>query len=176
MKPLLVIPLALGLLLAACTKKAATTDTNSATATIEGVKTFKTESSHVEGKIDYPQTPPVGGPHNPTWQNCGIYTSPLYNEYAVHSMEHGAVWVAYREGLAGDQLKLLQKAVEGRPYTLLSPVPDLRTPVVVTGWNVQLDLPAASDPRLKQFIQKYEQGGTAPEIGSPCSGGYGETT
>jgi hypothetical protein len=45
--------------------------------------------------VDYPQSPPVGGPHNPIWQNCGFYSKPVRDEYAVHSMEHGAVWITY---------------------------------------------------------------------------------
>ena len=34
---------------------------------------------------------PMGGVHNPVWASCGIYTSEIAPEYAIHSMEHGAV-------------------------------------------------------------------------------------
>ena len=158
--------LTLPALLAACSQGGA----------IEGVKTFDNKGTHQEGRVRYAQTPPTGGAHNPAWQNCGVYTAPLYDEYAVHSLEHGAVWIKYREGLAADQVQQLQQAVEGRSYTLLSPYAGLSAPVVVSGWNAQLQLDSPTDPRLKQFIQKYEQGGTAPEIGAPCSGAYGGTT
>src|SRR3712207_9592687 len=43
---------------------------------------------HTEGSVDYPQSPPVGGEHNPIWQNCGLYEEPVRNETAVHSLEH----------------------------------------------------------------------------------------
>lgn len=143
---------------------------------IQGVNTFNNTSSHVNGQVTYAQTPPTGGAHNPTWQNCGVYTRPLYNEYAVHSLEHGAVWITYRDDLPADQVQHLTETVSGRSYTLLSPYPGLKSPVVLSAWNTQLEVDSSSDPRIKQFLQKYEQGGTAPEIGAPCSGAYSETS
>ena len=41
---------------------------------------------HVAGRIDYKETPPMGGAHNVVWQNCGIYGVPIHNEHAVHSL------------------------------------------------------------------------------------------
>lgn len=74
----------------------------------------------------------------------------------MHSLEHGAVWTTYREGLAADQVQHLQQAVSGHDYTLMSPYPDLRAPVV-TAWNAQLNLDSPTDPRLVKFIQKYAE-------------------
>ena len=143
---------------------------------IEGVQSFKyTGGEHQTGRLNYAQRPPVGGPHNPVWQNCGVYDRPLYDEYAVHSMEHGAVWITYQPGLSTAEVATLREAVQGRPYTLLSPYEALKSPIVLSAWNKQLAVTSASDPRIAAFIQKYEQGGEAPEIGAPCSGGYGDT-
>ena len=143
---------------------------------ISGVVTFENQASHVTGRVDYPQDPPAGGAHNALWQTCGTYDRPLYDEYAVHSLEHGAVWILYREGVAIDQVQQLQEAIRGQPRTLLSPYPDLRSMVVVVAWNAQLDLDSATDPRLLRFILKYGQGSSAPEAGGPCTGGYSETS
>lgn len=128
---------------------------------------------HVQGKVSYPQNPPVGGGHSAVWQNCGIYTSPIGNENGVHSLEHGAVWVTYRPDLPADQVKTLQDVVRGQKYGLLSPYPGLPGPVVVTAWGVQLKLPSAGDPRLKLFFARYGDGMKAPEPGGECTGGTG---
>ena len=143
---------------------------------IEGVQSFKyTGGDHQTGRLTYAQHPPVGGPHNPVWQNCGVYDRPLYDEHAVHSLEHGAVWITYQPGLSTEEIAKLRESVQGRPYTLLSPYEAQTSPIVLSAWNKQLAVTSASDPRISAFIQKYEQGGEAPEIGAPCSGGYGDT-
>lgn len=117
--------------------------------------------------------PPAGGDHDPVWQNCGVYTEPVLSAHAIHSMEHGAVWVTYRPDLPAEQVSALQGAVEGRTFTLVSPFADLAAPIVLTAWGVQLELDDANDPRLAVFLEKYVQGEQTPEPGAPCSGGVG---
>lgn len=145
-------------------------------ANIEGLKTFKYEGGqHQQGQVQYAETPPVGGTHNPRWQNCGVYDAPIASEYAVHSLEHGAVWITYREGLPQDQVDQLKKLVDGQSYALLSPFPDLPSPIVASAWNNQLSVENAGDERLEQFIDKFENGPQAPERGAACTGGVSDT-
>lgn len=147
---------------------------NNSSSSIKGVVTYSNLSrDHVTGKVNYPQVPPVGGPHNPVWLNCGIYDTPVANENAVHSMEHGAVWMTYQPTLSSADVRKLQNLVRGHSYVILSPYPGLPTPVVISAWGVQLKVSSPNDPRLAQFIAKYEQGPQTPEQGSPCTGGTG---
>lgn len=155
----------LSLSLVACTQKG-----------IQGVQTFNFPGGdHRSGSLVYAENPPAGGSHNPLWQNCGVYDQPLYNEYAVHSLEHGAVWLTYRPDLGAEGVAALRQLVDGRTYTLLSPYEGLPTPVVASAWGAQLKVDSPSDPRLKAFLDKYEQGATAPERGAACTGGYSGT-
>jgi hypothetical protein len=125
---------------------------------------------HLAGAITHKETPPIGGAHNVAWQNCGIYTEPIHNEHAVHSLEHGAVWITYRPDLPADQVQALQ-AVAADDYMLLSPYPGLPAPVVATAWNHQLALDGASDLRLAAFIAEYKNNPrTTPEFGASCYG------
>lgn len=126
---------------------------------------------HVVGAFAYPERPPMGGPHNPIWQNCGIYGAPIHNEHAVHSLEHGAVWITYRPDLPQADVERL-RALASDDYMLLSPFPDLPAPVVASSWNNQIRLTGADDPRLPQFIRAYKNNPrTTPEFGATCAGG-----
>jgi hypothetical protein len=142
---------------------------------LKAVKTFDYEGAqHTTDPVNYAQTPPAGGPHDPVWQDCGVYTQPLRNENAVHSLEHGTVWVTYRPDLPTADVAKLQSALDAvkDDKTILSPYPGLPAPAVITVWNAQLDLKGADDPRLATFISVYGDGHTAPEAAvASCAGG-----
>lgn len=144
------------------------------TGEIQGVVTYSNlNRGHSTEPVTYAQTPPVGGIHNPVWQNCGVYTSPVANENAVHSLEHGAIWITYRPDLSAEPVAKLQELTRQSGYRLLSPYPDLPSPIVVSAWGYQLKLDSADDTRLTAFIEKYEQNPRGPEPGAACTGGVG---
>lgn len=139
-----------------------------------GVETFENLSrEHVQGAVDYDQSPPVGGEHDATWQNCGFYEEPVRNENAVHSLEHGAVWIAYSQDLPEEQINRIQEIASGQTYILASPFEDLPSPIVASAWGFQLELEDANSEDLQQFIRAYRQGPQTPEPGAACTGGVG---
>jgi hypothetical protein len=142
----------------------------------EGTVTYHyVGAQHSTAPVTYTENPPVGGVHNPTWQNCGFYTAPVHNENAVHSLEHGAVWITYQPSLPRDQIDTLKSLAESQSYILVSPMEGIPTPVVVSAWNRQLQLQSADDPRLDQFVRRFRLSSEAPEPGAPCSGGTSAT-
>jgi hypothetical protein len=145
-------------------------------AVIEGVEFYpQPGGGHVTGTVAYPQNPPAGGQHNPVWQNCGVYTVPIISEHAVHSLEHGAVWITYQPDLPQGQIDRLASITRQSSHRLLSPYPGIDSAVIASAWGYQIRLESADDPRLMQFILKYEQGPTTPEPGATCSGGTSAT-
>lgn len=139
-------------------------------AEIEGVEKFDLENDHVEGAVEYEQTPPAGGPHSSAWLSCGVYTERQPNENAVHSLEHGAVWITYDPAqVTGADLDALRDLAP-RTYAIVSPYEGLDSPVVVSAWEHQLKVDSVDDPRIPEFIEEYWQGGTAPELGASCTG------
>lgn len=147
-----------------------------------GTRTFaETNHQHVTGEPTYDHSPPAGGPHNAVWLNCGIYDQPVPNTNAVHSLEHGSVWITYLPSLAAGEVDQLRSMVQSRyvgpqKYLILSPYPGLPAPIVASAWGAQLRLTSASDPRLVQFIEHFAGGSQGGEPGGSCTGGTGTPT
>lgn len=123
-------------------------------------------------EIELGDLPPTGGLHSPQWQNCGIYTEPVNAANAVHSLEHGAVWITYDPELSTDEIVTLQDMIRGQEHLLLSPFPGQSSNVALTAWDVQLALDSTGDERIEEFISKYRNT-RGPEPGATCSGGVG---
>ena len=130
------------------------------------------DPAHVEGEIDY-DGHPAGGAHSEVWLNCGVYTEPVPEENAVHSLEHGAVWITYAADDATIDVDHLN-GYGGRNKVIVSPVADQAPPVLVTAWAHQMEADTADDPRITQFIVEFAGAASAPEPGGRCTGGVGQ--
>ncbi|MFF8604986.1 DUF3105 domain-containing protein [Streptomyces sp. NPDC015346] len=132
--------------------------------------------NHVTTPVAYEMKPPVGGDHDQVWQNCDgdVYTSKIAEVNAVHSLEHGAVWVTYNKKAAEADVKKLAEKVEKTPYSLMSPVDDQAGAIMLSAWGKQVTVDSASDPRIDAFFTKYVQGPQTPEPGAACTGGIGQ--
>ena len=142
----------------------------------EGASKIELGNDHVAGVQTYETNPPVGGNHNGRWQNCNgdVYTEPIPKEHAVHSLEHGAVWVAYKQGLPADQVDTLKGDVEGQDYTLMSPIANLDSNVSLQAWGYQLKVDTVDDPRINEFIRALRVNASV-EPGATCSSGVNIT-
>jgi len=123
-------------------------------------------------RVAYDQSPPFGGPHDVIWATCTgiVYPNALRSENAVHSLEHGAVWITYNpDRLSGDQVTALATKVTNKPYLMMSPYPGLDRPLSLQGWGRQLKLDDPADPRIDQFIGAVRGNRSiTPEPGATC--------
>ncbi|WP_369168857.1 DUF3105 domain-containing protein [Streptomyces sp. R28] len=144
----------------------------------DGVRTWegKLGRTHVAKSVKYSSEPPVGGDHNQVWMNCNgdVYTKELKNEHAVHSLEHGAVWVTYTSKASKADVEALAAKVKKTPYTLMSPDDKQKDPIMLTAWGHQRTVTGASDPNVAKFFETYVQGKQTPEPGAACTGGLSE--
>lgn len=160
---------------------AAPGDWQEAAAAIEGIVDFRTERpelltrNHTEDPVEYEVQPPVGGDHHPRWLNCNgaVYEEPVAVENAVHSLEHGAVWITYRPDLPPAQVEALAGAVSGSAKVFLSPFPGQGAPISLQAWGYQLAVDDAGDGRIDEFVRVLRANASPEGPTAPCDGGVG---
>ncbi|MEU0412603.1 DUF3105 domain-containing protein [Streptomyces griseorubiginosus] len=144
----------------------------------DGVKTWQGTlgRTHVAKTVNYPMEPPVGGDHNQVWMNCNgdVYTKAINNMNAVHSLEHGAVWVTYTSAAKKADVDALAAKVKKTPYTLMSPDDKQKDPIMLSAWGHQRTVTGAGDPNVDKFFEKFVQGQQTPEPGAACTGGLSQ--
>jgi hypothetical protein len=142
---------------------------------IQGVVTQQyAGGQHVtpDKQVAYTHSPPFGGAHDGYWAACNgvVYPTAVRSENLVHSLEHGAIWIAYNpDQVTGDALGTLKSKVDGERYMVMSPYPNLGSPISLQSWGHQLEVSDATDPRIDEFISSLKQNRyTHPEVGASC--------
>ena len=141
---------------------------------IAGLKTYTYASgqSHVSTPVTYKESPPVGGPHDPVWADCTgtVYPVDIRHENAVHSMEHGAVWITYNpDTVSKADVATLAALVKGVSHRLMSPYKGLDSPISLQSWDHQLKVSSVTDKRIKQYADFFTQNDAYyPEVGASC--------
>ncbi|WP_050668348.1 DUF3105 domain-containing protein [Luteipulveratus halotolerans] len=130
-----------------------------------------TSRNHVTTWPSYAQHPAVGGDHYAEWASCGVYDAEVPEPNAVHSLEHGAVWITYKKPLSPENRSYVSGLASGQ-YVLVSSYARQEAPFVLTAWGKQVAVADLKDAAVADFLKKYVQGPQTPEPGAPCSGGY----
>jgi Protein of unknown function (DUF3105). len=124
-------------------------------------------------QVAYTHSPPFGGAHDVSWAACNgvVYPTAVRSENLVHSLEHGAVWIAYNPDLiTGGDLDTLKEKAQNQPFTVMSPYPGLDQPISLQSWGHQLKLSDVGDVRIDQFITALRLNQyTYPEPGASCN-------
>ncbi|MEV4480499.1 DUF3105 domain-containing protein [Micromonospora coxensis] len=153
-------------------------------ADIDGIVDFRAKDSklvqggqHQQGVVKYDITPPVAGAHNAAWQNCmgDVYDAPIASEHAVHSLEHGAVWITYRPDLPADQVAKLREKVQGKEKLMLSPYEGLDKAISLQAWGYQLKVDNADDGRIDEFIKTLRVNASVEGPNANCGQGITAT-
>lgn len=125
---------------------------------------------HVEEPVSYTQTPPTMGDHHPVWWDCGVYPTEIPAEHAVHSLEHGAVWLTHRPDADPADVDRLRQ-VARLDYMLMSPGSVQPQRFMATAWGHQLGQDELDVPAIEAFVRQHRKSASAPEPGALCTNG-----
>ncbi len=115
------------------------------------------QATHVASAAELeipPGLPPAGGPHFINPLPGGVFDQPVEDGRAIHSLEHGLIWITYKpDGLSESQLKAIKAIADDRSRdVLLSPRPLNKDALVVTSWGRRQILKADDTKALEEFI------------------------
>ncbi|MSP22208.1 MAG: DUF3105 domain-containing protein [Dehalococcoidia bacterium] len=99
--------------------------------------------------------PPAGGPHFITPLRANKYSDPVADGNAIHSLEHGMVWITYnRDKVSEADVKALEK-IQGNHSrdVILSPRPENEIAIGVVSWGRLLRLDKLDQKAIEDFIK-----------------------
>ncbi len=114
----------------------------------------------------YNSNPPSSGDHWPTPATCKVYTEEIPDEAALHSLEHGAVWISYKDKNDKDTIKRLTGlAAGGGGKILLIPRSKDDSKIAVGSWGRVMKLEKYDEQKIKDYIRYYRNASPEPTAG-----------
>lgn len=123
-------------------------------ATLDG----RVETSEIEGRehvtqkgVEYKTNPPTSGAHFGQPTDWGVYSKELVDESVVHSLEHGGIWISYKD-ISDEEKTILEEIGKENPQSVIvSPRSANDANIAVVSWGKLMKLEKAD----KALIQKY---------------------
>lgn len=101
----------------------------------------------------YNSDPPTSGPHWPQPAEWGIYLSPLPDEQLVHNLEHGGIWISYKD-LDNDAITALGTLAKQYPQAVvITPRAQNESKIAVASWGRLDTFDVLNMDRIETFIK-----------------------
>ena len=109
----------------------------------------------------YNSNPPTSGPHAQAVP-LGYSADPYADENVIHNLEHGGIWITYKD-LTQDQIDQLKTVANlNRGSVVVSPREANDSPVAVVSWNRIMKLDTVDLGKISEFIRKNKNKSPEP--------------
>ncbi len=108
----------------------------------------------------YNSSPPTSGWHLPAPAGWGYYAMVLPDELVVHNLEHGGIWISYRDASDAQltaKLEALTRRFRSKVIVTLRPNND--SPIAVAAWGRLLKLDRYDEQQIVAFINVFRDRG-----------------
>jgi len=117
-----------------------------------------------EKTTNWKSNPPVSGAHWPEPQREGVYDKEVPDEGAVHTLEHGRIWITYKSSIPDSAREALREIARNNTFILLSIRNANDTDIALAAWNrldtFNLNSDGSFDhARVQDFIDRYRDKG-----------------
>jgi len=129
-------------------------------ASLEG----KVEEFPIEGRdhvsagtnVEYKTNPPTSGSHLGEAKNWGVYEKELDDKAAVHGLEHGGIWISYKD-IDDDTKKVLEGIGKSNSQSVIvSPRPTNDSKIAIASWGRTMKLESVDKALIQKYIDTYK--------------------
>ncbi len=128
----------------------------------ESVSVMNRDHINVEDPHEaYNSNPPTSGPHaGPVpW---GFSAEEIPDENAIHNLEHGGIWISYKN-IDDDSIATLENiAKRNSASVIVSPREANDSTIAVTSWGRVLKLDAVDEDAINEFIRQNKNKSPKP--------------
>lgn len=123
----------------------------------------KVEEFPIEGRdhvsagtsVEYQTNPPTSGDHLAQAENWGVYDKEIDDKAGVHSMEHGGIWISYKNIIEADIAVLKEIGKQNSQSTVVSPRSGNNNQIVVASWSKLMRLESVDKALIQKYIDTY---------------------
>lgn len=124
----------------------------------------KVEEFEIEGRdhvpadtaVDYQTNPPTSGSHLAEAKSWGVYDKEIDDKAGVHNLEHGGIWISYKD-IGEEDIKALKEiGKQNSQSTVVSPRPSNDNKVVVASWGKMMRLDSVDKALIQKYIDIYK--------------------
>lgn len=131
---------------------------------VEGTQEFPVVSrQHIAAGTagsGYNSNPPTSGVHWPAPAKNGVYDNGLPDEQTIHNLEHGYVWISYKQDVGDDTIAALSKIVKEDDWkVIMSPRDKNDSQIILASWGRLLNMDQFDEGKVKDFIKTYRNRG-----------------
>lgn len=123
------------------------------------VKTFKIEGKkHVSvgTTVKYKTNPPTSGDHLSQAKEWGVYNHEIDDKAAVHNLEHGGIWISYKDISKEDIAILKEIGKKNSQSTVVSPRSANDDKIAVVSWGKMMRLDTVDKALIQKYINTYK--------------------
>jgi len=130
------------------------------TISLEGkVKEFPIEGrEHISARdnVSYKTNPPTSGDHLAEAKTWGVYSDEIDDKAAVHGLEHGGIWISYKD-ISDDEIQFLKEIGKNNSQSVIvSPRSENEDKIVIASWGKMMKLESVDKVLIQKYIDTYK--------------------
>lgn len=111
----------------------------------------------------YNSNPPTSGSHLAQPADWGVYTESLPDEKLIHNLEHGGIWISYKD-IDADTLSKLTAIAKANPGSvIMAPRPTDDSKIALASWGRLEKLDSYDEGKILDFIKANKNNSPEPE-------------